>query len=418
MTNFDRLVLDVETNGAIEPGEAISSAGKTLRELMGLFADMGEARVWSWARSSPTSGSPDLEPRSRRWISRSVPAAFAVPRSRRSVNWWSGRRTISSTSPTWAEEPRRGDGEARRAWAEPGRRRRKPLPRPRRGHASVARPHTIGRSWPISPSSSAPPKVTTTLPRAWAVRPLAEKLITKARKGDLHAKRTVMRIPNRDAVVKLFDDVAPRYADRQGGYTRITKLGFRVVEMAPKKRSSNSSETESGDFRRRSRRSVRPRRCRPTDDHLDGRDLVMKETSGDHAVQHGHTTEEQEQSRLRSEAGWTRARRRSRRRRPTQRRRRFPSDRTPSSAAWPAPYRAASAKKASSFDSPLTLGVLAFGVLTLTDLAAAGCGDTSETVFAARFGTVRRLGFESGKRPPGRRRHDRRCREAGPRPLP
>ena len=71
-------------------------------------------------------------------------------------------------------------------------------------------------------------KVTTTLPRAQAVRPLAEKLITKARKGDLHAKRTVMRtIPNREAVVKLFDDVAPRYADREGGYTRITKLGPR-----------------------------------------------------------------------------------------------------------------------------------------------------------------------------------------------
>src|SRR3970040_215145 len=71
-------------------------------------------------------------------------------------------------------------------------------------------------------------KVTTTLPRARAVRPLAEKLITKARKGDVHAKRIVLKvIPNRDAVVKLFDDVAPRYADRQGGYTRITKLGPR-----------------------------------------------------------------------------------------------------------------------------------------------------------------------------------------------
>jgi large subunit ribosomal protein L17 len=71
-------------------------------------------------------------------------------------------------------------------------------------------------------------KVTTTLPRAQAVRPLAEKLITKARKGDLHSKRVVMRtIPNRDAVVRLFDDVAPRYADRQGGYTRIVKLGPR-----------------------------------------------------------------------------------------------------------------------------------------------------------------------------------------------
>jgi large subunit ribosomal protein L17 len=71
-------------------------------------------------------------------------------------------------------------------------------------------------------------KVTTTLPRARAVRPLAEKLITKARKGDLHSKRTVLKtITNREAVSRLFDEVAPRYADRPGGYTRITKLGPR-----------------------------------------------------------------------------------------------------------------------------------------------------------------------------------------------
>ena len=71
-------------------------------------------------------------------------------------------------------------------------------------------------------------KVTTTHAKAKAVRPLAEKLITKARRGDLHAKRTVMRkITSREAVVTLFDVVAPRYADRPGGYTRITKIGPR-----------------------------------------------------------------------------------------------------------------------------------------------------------------------------------------------
>ncbi len=76
-------------------------------------------------------------------------------------------------------------------------------------------------------------KVTTTLPRAKAVKPLAEKMITKARSGDLHAKRIVMRtISNRDAVVKLFDEVAPGYADRPGGYTRITKLGPRRGDAA------------------------------------------------------------------------------------------------------------------------------------------------------------------------------------------
>jgi len=71
-------------------------------------------------------------------------------------------------------------------------------------------------------------KVTTTHAKAKAVRPLAEKLITKARKGDLHSKRIVMKtITNRDAVVALFDEVARRYEDRPGGYTRITKLGPR-----------------------------------------------------------------------------------------------------------------------------------------------------------------------------------------------
>jgi large subunit ribosomal protein L17 len=71
-------------------------------------------------------------------------------------------------------------------------------------------------------------RVTTTTAKAKAVRPLAEKLITKARRGDLHARRQVLRtITNKEAVAKLFEEVAPRYADRPGGYTRITKLGPR-----------------------------------------------------------------------------------------------------------------------------------------------------------------------------------------------
>jgi large subunit ribosomal protein L17 len=71
-------------------------------------------------------------------------------------------------------------------------------------------------------------KVTTTEAKAKALRPLAEKLITKARKGDLHARRIVLKtITDKAAVARLFEDVAPRYQDRAGGYTRITKLGPR-----------------------------------------------------------------------------------------------------------------------------------------------------------------------------------------------
>ncbi len=71
-------------------------------------------------------------------------------------------------------------------------------------------------------------KVTTTAARAKTLRPYVEKIITKARRGDLHSRRLILRkIQNNDVVTKLFDDVAPRYEDRPGGYTRIVKLGPR-----------------------------------------------------------------------------------------------------------------------------------------------------------------------------------------------
>lgn len=70
--------------------------------------------------------------------------------------------------------------------------------------------------------------ITTTHAKAKFLRPYAEKLITKARRGDLHARRTVLKkIHDNDVVTKLFDEIAPRYADRPGGYLRIIKLGPR-----------------------------------------------------------------------------------------------------------------------------------------------------------------------------------------------
>ncbi|HEY3869797.1 MAG TPA: 50S ribosomal protein L17 [Actinocrinis sp.] len=84
--------------------------------------------------------------------------------------------------------------------------------------------------------------VTTTLPKARALRPFVEPLITKARKGDLHSRRQViaaLEIRNTmfyngsDIVFKLFDDIGPRYVERPGGYTRIIKLGPRRGDNAP-----------------------------------------------------------------------------------------------------------------------------------------------------------------------------------------
>ncbi len=75
--------------------------------------------------------------------------------------------------------------------------------------------------------------VTTTTAKAKELRPFAEKLITLARRGDLHARRQVeRRIKDRTILKRLFDEIGPRFAARPGGYTRILKLGFRSGDGA------------------------------------------------------------------------------------------------------------------------------------------------------------------------------------------
>lgn len=75
-------------------------------------------------------------------------------------------------------------------------------------------------------------RIETTEARAKEIRPKIETLITKAKKGDLASRRLVAaRIPA-DVTAKLFKTIAPRYADRQGGYTRIMKLGVRASDSA------------------------------------------------------------------------------------------------------------------------------------------------------------------------------------------
>ncbi len=76
-------------------------------------------------------------------------------------------------------------------------------------------------------------RIKTTLAKAKAVRPLAERMVTLGKKGSLHARRTAFAtLRHKDAVKKLFDDIAPRSTDRNGGYTRIIKLGRRQSDSA------------------------------------------------------------------------------------------------------------------------------------------------------------------------------------------
>jgi large subunit ribosomal protein L17 len=72
-------------------------------------------------------------------------------------------------------------------------------------------------------------QIVTTLPKAKEIRPIVEKLVTLGKRGDLHARRQALAALGQDkfVVYKLFEEVAPRYADRDGGYTRILKLGPR-----------------------------------------------------------------------------------------------------------------------------------------------------------------------------------------------
>jgi large subunit ribosomal protein L17 len=77
-------------------------------------------------------------------------------------------------------------------------------------------------------------RITTTEAKAKALRPVAERLMSLAKRGDLHARRQAARQLHDSAVLqKLFDEVAPRFAEREGGYTRIYKLGPRKGDAAP-----------------------------------------------------------------------------------------------------------------------------------------------------------------------------------------
>jgi large subunit ribosomal protein L17 len=77
-------------------------------------------------------------------------------------------------------------------------------------------------------------RITTTEAKARVLRPVAEKLITKAKRGDLHNRREVLKtVRDKGVVHELFTEIAPRFAERPGGYTRITKIGPRKGDNAP-----------------------------------------------------------------------------------------------------------------------------------------------------------------------------------------
>jgi large subunit ribosomal protein L17 len=77
-------------------------------------------------------------------------------------------------------------------------------------------------------------QIATTLPKAKELKPFVDKLVTLAKRGDLHARRiAISRVRDEAMVKKLFEAIGPRYEDRHGGYTRVLKAGFRYGDNAP-----------------------------------------------------------------------------------------------------------------------------------------------------------------------------------------
>src|SRR5438093_12490267 len=109
------------------------------------------------------------------------------------------------------------------------------MPRPRKGPRLGSGPaHERLLMGTLAAQLFTHERIRTTEAKAKALRPFAEHLITFAKRGDVHARRQVLRdIPDRDVVHKLFSEIGPRFAERDGGYTRILKLGQRKGDGAP-----------------------------------------------------------------------------------------------------------------------------------------------------------------------------------------
>ena len=250
-TNYDRLVLDITTDGSISPREALASAGDTLRSLVGLVADMSDSPqgLELGDVGAATSGSPDLD-----LPDRGPGPVRAPPQLPEAGPGQHGRRAGAEDRGRPAghhqlrpEVPRRGAPEARRAGpvaARQGRLSRsgrpsRPAPKKGRRFGGDAA-HQKAMMGNLVASLIAAEAIVTTEAKAKALRPVVEKCVTKAKKATadedrrVHQQRQVVAfIRDKDMAHKLFAEIGPRYADRPGGYTRILKLGPRHGDNAP-----------------------------------------------------------------------------------------------------------------------------------------------------------------------------------------
>jgi len=113
-------------------------------------------------------------------------------------------------------------------------------------------------------------RVETTVAKAKAVRPHVEKMITLGKRGDLHSRRQALSfLMTRESVTRLFDTVAPRYGDRNGGYLRITRNGFQKGDNAPKVFIELLGAEQLLDEKRQKRAEIRAKKLEDTQKQLE-----------------------------------------------------------------------------------------------------------------------------------------------------
>ena len=244
-TNFDRLVLDIETDGSITPREALASAGDTLRSLVALVAEMSDDPQGLELGETATvgAGSPDLDlpiedldlsERPRNCLKRAqVNTVGELLRK--------SEDDLLAITNFGQKSPRRGHRQAGRAGPVAPRDGVAMPATPRRGRRfGGGAAHQRLMMANLVASLVAAEGIVTTEAKAKALRPIAEKVITKAKKAHLdpdtrlHRHRQVISyLGDKEIAAKLFDEIGPRYAERNGGYTRILKLGPRHGDNAP-----------------------------------------------------------------------------------------------------------------------------------------------------------------------------------------
>ncbi len=261
-TDYDKLVLDVTTNGSIDPKEAIAEAAEILIRQLAIFTDLERIEGFGENAAAASEGGGENVGVSLAGGMENFPIE-ELELGVRSYNCLKrvGIETIGdlvtksenelAAIPELRQEvDRRGQGDPAAARSDPSRRladvrRRERRRRERRGLSGPMRHARSGKKLGrdsahrkalysnLAGALIEHGRIKTTVTKAKAVKPIAEQMITLGRRGDLHARRQATAfLRSRDVVHKLFAEVAPRFKDRPGGYSRIIRIGTRAGDAA------------------------------------------------------------------------------------------------------------------------------------------------------------------------------------------